>query len=345
MYSALKKALCVLLCLASIAVFTGCGESKQYQQQVYAMDTVITLTAYGKNAEAGLVTAEATIHAIDSMADPDIETSACYALNHAQGSQVNISGQVAEMLIDAKDIYEKTDGAYDITIYPLLERWGFTNGKYYVPSPEEISEDLARLCMGSVTISKFPTSGTYAVSMPSYGELSFASCARGCAAKYAVDAMKKAGVESGLVSMTGAVQTLGLKTDGSLWTVGIADPKSPSGYLGTVSVGETSVSTSGSYQDFVPGNEKYHHLLSTSSGYPSVGSLLAATVICEDGTLADCLSTAMFVLGQSKAINYWRTHGGFEMVLITDSGEIICTSGLLERFDVTNHNYTLRYVE
>ena len=76
-------------------------------------------------------------------------------------------------------------------------------------------------------------------------------------------------------------------------------------------------------------------------------SLLSATVICEDGTMADALSTAMFVLGESRALNYWRSFGGFEMILISDSGRITCTKGLIDTFTQNENNpgYTLRFVE
>ena len=175
----MKKTICLLLCLILAISITACGESKEYQQQLFAMNTTFTITAYGKKAKNALNAAAATIVAIDAMCDPNVETSTCYALNHAEGAQINVSGQIAEMLTDAKEIYERTDGVYDITVYPLVDLWGFTDGRYYVPLPEEISQALGRLCMDRLTISKFPTSGTSAVTFPDYGALSFDSCARG----------------------------------------------------------------------------------------------------------------------------------------------------------------------
>ena len=68
--------------------------------------------------------------------------------------------------------------------------------------------------------------------------------------------------------------------------------------------------------------------------------------MCEDGTLADCLSTAMFVLGVNGALRYWRNYGGFDMVMITDENEVICTSGLVEVFELTNtKDYTSKFTE
>ena len=141
------------------------------------------------------------------------------------------------------------------------------------------------------------------------------------------------------------------KPDGSLWTVGIQDPSNPATHLGVINVGETAVVTSAAYQDhFTAMNGRtYHHILNPATGYPANNSLTSVTIICEDGTLADCLSTAMFVLGQSKAINYWRVYGGkdqpFEMILINNDNEVICTKGLIEAFTLSNNEYTLRYVE
>ena len=341
----MKRFLSVLLCLALALPLTACGESKEYQQQVFAMNTAFTITAYGNKAKNALAAAAATIVAVDAMCDPNVETSTCYALNHAEGAQVNVSGQIAEMLTDAMEIYERSGGAYDITCYPLVELWGFSDGRYYVPSPEEISAELPRLCMDELTISKFPTSGTSAVTLPSSGKLSFDSCARGCAAHYAIDAMRKNGVQSGIVSLAGNIQTLGLKPDRTEWSIGITDPNNPSGYLGILSVGEAAVVTTGSYQQYMTSNPSYHHIFNTNTGYPTSNGLLSCTIICEDGTYADCLSTAMFALGQSRAINYWRQYKGFEMILINNDNEVICTTGLLEEFDLRNSFYTLRYVE
>ena len=343
--SAMKKILIFIIILSLALGMCACGEGKEYQETIYAMDTVMTLTAYGKNAQKGINSAEATILALDAMADPDNETSVCYAINNAQGEQVVVTGQIADMLLTAKDVYDKSEGAYDLTIYPLVKRWGFTSGQYYVPTDTEIAQDLARLCMGDIVINAFPNSGTYAVTMPSFGELSFASCAKGCASKYAIEALEKQGVESAIVSLGGNVQTLGKKPDGTNWKIGITDPNSPSTYLATVSVGQIAIVTSGTYQRFMPSNPKYHHIFNPKSGYPTTNGLLSVTVLCEDGTLADCLSTAMFVLGRSGAIKYWRTNGGFDMIIIDNDNNITCTSGLLEQISLKNQNYSLTFVE
>lgn len=343
----LVRLVCALLCMALALPLTACGESKMEQSQVFAMDTIMTLTAYGKNREAGIRAAEAVINSMDAMLDPELPTSTVYAINHAQGQNTVVSAQVAKMLSTAKTVYDQSGGALDLTIYPLVKRWGFVDQKYYLPTDEEISAEMLKMCFDQMVLTSFPSSGGYAVSLPVGAELSFGAVAKGCTAENAIDAMRQAGVTSGIISLGGNVQTLGLKPDDTLWTVAIQDPNNTASYLGVINVGETAVVTSGSYQRYFTAmnGRTYHHILNPATGYSVNNNLLSVTIICEDGTMADCLSTAMFVLGESRALNYWRTYGGFEMIMVTKDDRIICTSGLIEQFTQTNSNYKVSYSE
>ena len=341
-----KRILIVALCLMLLLPLAACGETQMSQRQVFAMDTIMTLTAYGKRAEYGLNAAQSVIQSMNDALDPDLETSTTYAINHAQGGNVSISGQINKMLSTAYTVYKQSNGALDLTIYPVIVRWGFDSGRYYVPTEEELWVDLSHKGFDKMVLTSFPRSGSYAVSFPVGTQLSFASVAKGCAAENAISAMRNAGVTSGIISLGGNVQTLGLKPDGSNWAVAVADPNNPTNYVGVLSVGEAAIVTSGTYQRyFTQDGKTYHHLINPESGRPINNTLKSATIVCEDGTLADCLSTAMFVLGQSKAINYWRVYGGFDMILINNDNEVVCTKGLIEKFTLSNSEYTLRYVE
>ncbi len=341
------KCLALLLCLAMVLPLAACGEAEMSQKQIFAMDTVMTLTAYGKQREAGLKAAEGVILSMDAALDPELKTSTIYAINHANGQNVVISAQIAKMLSTALTVYNQSDGALDPTIYPLVKRWGFIDGKYYLPPDEEISAEMLKMCFNQMVLTSFPSSGAYAVSLPAGAEIGLGAVAKGCASENAVDAMRQAGVTSGIISLGGNIQTLGLKPDGSRWNVAVQDPNNTASYLGVISVGETAVITSGSYQRFFTASNgrTYHHILNPKTGYPVTNSLLSVTIICEDGTLADCLSTAMFVLGETKALNYWRTYGGFDMIMVTNDGRVVCTKGLIEEFTLTNNNYTLKFSE
>ena len=123
--SPLKRTLALLLVLLMVMPLAACGETRMSQRQVFAMDTVMTLTAYGKKAEYGLNAAQSVIQSMNDGLDPDIETSTTYAINHANGGNVSISGQVANMLSTAQTVYKQSGGALDLTIYPVIQKWGF----------------------------------------------------------------------------------------------------------------------------------------------------------------------------------------------------------------------------
>ena len=288
------RLLALLLCCALVLPLSACGEAKSTTQQIFAMDTVMDLTAYGKKADDGINAAISIINSMDKLLDPENERSKTYEINHAMGSPVVVNEQIAKMLRTAQTVYERTNGAFDLTTYPLSKLWGFIDQNYRVPSDAEIERLLPCVDMSKVQLAATDDSANSLVTMPADMALSFGAVAKGCASDYAIQAMRAAGVTSGVVSLGGNVQTLGKKPDGSDWNIAIQDPNDTGSYLGYLTVGETAVITSGSYQRyFTEGGQKYHHILSPTTGRPVNNGLLAVTIVCEDGTLADCLSTAM----------------------------------------------------
>lgn len=343
----IKKLFISLICLLLALSLGGCGEKKSYENQLFAMDTVMTMTAYGKNAESGLQSASGVITALEKILDPENEDSTVYALNHAKGESVVTKGQIVEMIEAAKIIYERSGRALDPAVYPLVKAWGFIDGNYTVPSEDEIAALLSNIDFSTIEITGFADSSDYLVTVPAGTMLTFAALARGSASNYAVSALRAAGVSSAIVSLGGNIQTLGQKPDGSNWNVAVQDPNDTSSYVGILSVGETAVVTSGGYQRYFYGDDNviYHHILDPDTGCPAESGLLSATVVCTDGMQADALSTTMFILGEKEALDYWRTYGGFEMILVTDDGRVVVTDGLYESFSSYGDSYTFTFTD
>lgn len=314
---------------------TGCGEDERHDAQIFAMDTVMSLTAYGDSGEAGLTAAEGVINALDQMLDPEREGSTVYNINHALGAGTSVTGQISEMLSVAQTVYERSGGALDLTIYPLVKAWGFIDGQYRVPSEGEITSLLTNVGFDKIRITSMSDTDTSLLVLPTGMEISFASVAKGCAAKYAIQAMAAEGVRSAVISLGGNVQTLGERPDGTLWNVAVQDPEDTNSYAGILSVGETAVVTSGGYQRYFVANDGtvYQHIIDPSTGYPVDSDLLSVTIVCDDGTLADALSTALYVLGEDGAIEYYEDYPGFEMILVTDDGRTLVSSGLTDAFE------------
>ncbi len=308
--------LCLLLCLA------GCGGAPQKAEKtIFAMDTVMLLTACGENAEAGLAAAAAEIGRLDALLAPETEGSAVWRLNRGE----TVSDEVVLSLAETcRAVYEASGGALDPTVYPLVRLWGFIGGDYRVPTDAEIAEKLENVDFSAVSVS------ADGVSLPAGFALSFGASAKGYAAQRAAAAMAASGVTSGILSLGGNVQTLGEKPDGGLWKVGVQDPADPSATLGTLALGGgLAAVTSGGYQRyFEQDGHVYQHILDPETGYPAESGLTGVTVICADGAEADALSTALFVLGEAGALALWRDLGGFELLLVTDDGRVVLTPGL-----------------
>ncbi len=344
-----RRIIAFALCVFMVLPLCACTNDEPVQKQIFAMDTIMNITAYGKNASDGIDAAVGVINSLNDVLDPDNEGSYAYQINHAEGNDVIVTPQVNEMLSTALSVYKLSGGALDLSVYPIYKAWGeFKEETGRIPDDDELKELRKSLGFGKTEINDFEGEANFSVRMPAGTQISFGAVAKGCAAKYAIDAMRKNGVTSGIVSLGGNVQTLGTKPNGENWTVAVEDPNNTNAYVGTLSVGETAIVTSGSYQRYFIGSDgtKYHHLIDPSTGKPVDNDLVSVTIICEDGTLADCLSTAMFILGQKAALQYWRDNGGFDMIMITKDNEVLCTTGLIEVFTLTNTtDYTVKMVE
>lgn len=328
--------LLLLLCL--LLSFAGCKSEQKLTKQIFAMDTYMELTAYGDNAEAALTDVINTINQTALDWDPELEKSTIYAINHAEGMPVVVTPEIADMLTTAKTVYDQTDGALDLTVYPIVKAWGFIDSQHTVPSADELEALKSVPCFDGVDID------IHTVTMPAGTEISFGAVAKGAMAERCRNIVTKHGVESAFLSLGGNVQTVGLKPDGSKWRIGVQDPNNLSSYLGIVSIGEKAAVTSGSYQRYFEADGKtYHHIIDPATAAPAESGLVSVTIICDSGTMADCLSTAMFILGEEDALNYRSTYGGFDMILVTDDDRVIVAGDL--EFEESADRYTYEYVK
>lgn len=338
---------CKLLTLTLLlSALTGCGskEPEKTEKQIFAMDTVMTLTAYGEAAGPALDAAAAQINETARLLDPEQEGSLVWTLNHSGGAQTEVPELLYHMLDTAGTVYARSGGALDLSVYPVVRTWGFIDQAYRVPSPDEIAAAMEGVDYAAVTYEQ--TGDTCFAAVPDGMEISFGSVAKGAMSDAVVDTLRENGVTSAVISLGGNVQTLGLRPDGSDWTVAVQDPHDTGTFLGTIAVGETAVVTSGSYQRYFEENGMvYHHIIDPATGYPAESGLLSATVVCPDGAMADCLSTAMFVLGEDGALDYWRTWGGFELLLVTTDSRVVLTDGLRDAFTANGDRYTIVFTD
>lgn len=327
-----------LLALMTIIVFTfaGCMNDKSNEEQsekkeVFAMDTYMTLTAYGENASKANEKAADRINEIEKLVSTNINTSEIYKLNKSKDEIV--SEDTKNLIQKSIDMYKETNGAFDICIYPVLKLWGFTTGNYTVPSKEQIKSLL-----GYADAEQINVDGLHISFADKNMEIDLGGITKGYTSQQIMEIYKESGVKSGIVSLGGNVQALGRKPDGSKWSVGLEDPTDTSKYLGIISIEDKAVITSGGYERYFEQDGKtYHHIIDPSTGYPADSGVISATIISDDGTLADCLSTAVFIMGKDKAIKYWQSQSErFDMILVDKDEKIYVTQGVEKDFSSDN---------
>ncbi len=340
-----KRKRCVLaVLLMFVLVLPGCGrkqEAPAAEASLFAMNTYMTFTAYGERAEEALDAARQQIQDAEALWSVTDENSEIYRANHSGGQTIQVSEETAAILSFALERAEKTGGALDPTIYPVLEAWGFTTDQKQVPSDEEIASLLAY-----VGYSRISLEGTQ-LTVPEGMELDLGAVGKGYTADLVTETLAGYGVESAVISLGGNVQAIGSRPDGSDWRIGIREPWGE-GNLGILEVSDAAVVTSGGYENYFEDGEGniYWHILDPKTGHPANSGLQSVTIVSTAGKLCDALSTALFVMGADGAENYWRENGGFDMLLVTDDGEILITEGIAQQFTLgENREETVMVLE
>lgn len=321
--------------LVAALMLAGCGaqtsaEESSQSREVYAMDTVMTLEAYGQNAGAALDAAVAEIERLDalwSIASSDGEIAQLNA-----EKQITASADTLALLTRAKEISAATDGLFSTTIAPLMEAWGFTSGDYRVPDEAELSALLAHVDDEEIAISDST------VTIPADAKVDLGGIAKGFTSARVMEIFRENGVENGILSLGGNVQALGTKPDGSLWRVGLQDPADERALFATLELADKAVITSGAYErNFEQDGIVYHHIIDPRTGYPAESGLSSVTIVSDDGTLADGLSTALYIMGKEAAVEFWRSHrDDFDMVLLADDGAVTVSAGIADALTLSD---------
>lgn len=301
----MKKCVFTMLLTLCLAL-TGCAaraDDTPHRRTVFAMDTVMNLTAYGANGEAALSAAEQELYRLDALLARGIEGSAVYALNHGTATP---DPELSALLDEAGKIANATGGAFDPYLGAVLDLWGFGSGagENRVPTAAELSDAGPLLDLGGI--------------------------AKGYAGQRVRAQLLENGVKSAVIDLGGDVALLGAKPNGAPWRIAIKDPADESAYLGILeTAGDVYIATSGVYERYFEENGmRYHHIIDPATGYPADSGVVSATAICENGVWADALATACCVVGAEKALGLRESLAGtmdVELILVTADGRALYT--------------------
>lgn len=245
--------------------------------------------------------------------------------NNAGREPVPVSEEAFSVTKKAVEFAELTGGAFDPTIAPLTDLWGFfSEHEYRVPDEQEIEAALELVDYSLVEFNVEENS----IYLPLEGMgLELGGIAKGFIVDRALEILKEAGINNAYVN-AGDIGLIGNRPDGEPWRIGVRNPRDESSMIAVLPLVDQSVDTSGDYERaFEEDGIKYHHILDPHTGKPA-DELASVTVISDTTIDADVLSTAAFVLGADKGFILIEELENTQGVFVTPELNITYTSGL-----------------
>ena len=315
----MKRFACLILAALMALSLAACGTQKRETLELFAMDTYMTFVAIGDGADDVLTDLSRTVNTLESSLSRTVDTSEVSRLNRDGSAVWDEDG--AQLLSWALQHSQETDGAFDITIAPLVELWGITSDSPRVPSQAEIDALLPLVGYEHVHQSEFCS-----ISLDEGCSVDLGGIAKGYASDCAAVLFHRSALTGGCANLGGNVYVYGTNSEG---------------YVCTLSLSDAFVVTSGGYQRYftAPDGTVYQHILDPKTGYPVQSDLTSVSVVTRggfggQGTRADAYSTALYVMGEQAAVDFWRSQDmSFDMVLITRDGRVVYTPGLADCFN------------
>jgi len=251
-----------------------------------------------------------------SLYRPDSEL--CFINSHAAEGPVPVEPRLFKLLSGAAEIWEATEGAFDITVGPLMECWGFFRGQGRIPPQEEIDKALHRVGMQHIALDA--REKTVRFDRPGI-KLDLGGIAKGLAVDAAAVGLGAWDVTSALIhGGWSTVYALGGAPNEVTWRVGIRHPYDANRRVDAVTLRNQALSTSGNYEKFFAADGVvYSHIMDPRTGWPARG-MLSASAITKAGFASDALSTAFFVMGEERTRACCAARPNVGAVLVPDGG-------------------------
>ena len=291
----------------------------------FYFDTVVTFTLFGAD-DTLMDDLKSACTRYENLLSKTIATSDVGRLNAAEGQPVKVDPETMTILRRAKSISDDTEHAFSVTIAPLTALWSFKEDSPRMPSDEERIAALPLVNDDALVLGEDDT-----VTLPAGMEIDLGGIAKGYIADVLAALCEKRSTGA-MLNFGGNVYVTGSKPDGTPYRIGVRDPKSPADSIATVSVGQSTVVTSGIYERYFElDGVMYHHILDPKSGMPSQTDLASVTIIGESSMDADALCTACIVLGREKSLEMLEKLG-VDALFIDREDNVTTTQGFAEKF-------------
>ncbi len=317
-----------IMVLALFILVSGCTEQRTVQKAETIMGTQVSLTVSADSAgasEAAIEAGMAEIRRLDSMMSLYKDDSEITRVNLSAGkTPVKVSSEMLEMVEFAVEASKLTNGAFDVTIGPLVVLWQMRLKEGKVPTDEEIKRILPLVGYRQIVLDK--KASTIFLRKPGM-IMDFGGCAKGYAADRIRALFRDRGIDNAIISLAGDIWVMGRREDGKPWRIGVQHPREKDKTLTVLELRDKYISTSGDYERFVIREKKrYHHIIDPRTGKPSPG-VISVTLVGDKGALIDPLTTALFILGPDEGMRLVKKIGA-EVIFVDDDGTVSKTEGI-----------------
>ncbi|HCJ66105.1 MAG TPA: hypothetical protein DHV62_01950 [Elusimicrobia bacterium] len=325
----MKRFLLSTLYSLLFALLIGCAQEQVYKKERKLMGTTAEITLYGENNQTAVEQAFKAMEEIEKIASEYRKDSQLSKINRYAGTKkVKVDPRLYEMIEKSVYYSKLSDGAFDITVGPLIQLWRIKEkmqkSNSTLPSEKEIKQKLKLVSYQEISLNRKEKS----VYLKKKGmKIGLGAVAKGYAVDEAVKSLKVKGVKTALVRLGGEIRVLGERK--KPWKIGIQHPREKDGILGVVELRDgEAVSTSGDYEQYFLKNDvRYHHIFNPKTGKPA-WECQAVTIVASKGIDADIFSTTVFVLGPDKGMELIEKLPDIEGLIVKNDGEVIFSSGM-----------------
>ena len=280
--------------------------------------TVVAKDSIQGNLFTDLAIAE--VKRIESLISDWIPTSQISKVNQNAGvSPIKVDKEVYDLVERATKISKLTSGAFDISYASMDKIWKFDGSMKEMPTPEAIKKSVEKVGYQNIILNPKDTT----IFLKNQGmKLGLGGIGQGYIADKIKVLLQEKGCVSGLVNVSGDINTWGKQPNGNSWTVGIVNPMNKNKVFATFPLEDSAVETSGSYEKYVTFNGKrYSHIIDPRTGYPATG-IISVSVFAKQTELADALATGIFVMGVDVGLDLVNQLTGIGCIIVDDKGGI-----------------------